>query len=448
MKTYFNKMSRSFLCSIFILSLPFHLHAQNKIKISCNHDDAIISKVDDASDATLTRLGIGSVDFKLEKDSKNKLLVTKEGYEPVYVEFPKTDKYEKEHLVFLENREVLIESDHEDAMIFSGDAHVGTKTAKIIIPKDESVTVFVNKSGYVTQKFEFHNKPDSQSPPIKQQVLLKDRIVNLENLPEGALVALGDGEPLPKISKIEVPFGKCVEVHISKEGFAGVTKEFCNIAGADNAPPINQKIVMDDRVVKISASPEDASIALNGKMEGFGSLEILILKGKCQRVTIAKDGYITFSKNYCNQPNAEALPVLEDVVLLEDEAYGLSVLSEKINTRLPLATRASISSADAWKILISIVTKEFDVLETVDFNAGYLITAWKVDTFNNETLTIRSRVIITHNGDTSENNYSLKMVSQYGNGEPDKLEDSNFKDWNRILKKYYDILDEIEMRLQ
>ncbi|MCL6261409.1 hypothetical protein M3O96_20080 [Aquiflexum sp. TKW24L] len=139
--------------------------------------------------------------------------------------------------------------------------------------------------------------------------------------------------------------------------------------------------------------------------------------------------------------------MLEDVVLMEDEAYGLSLLSEKINIRFRLATRASISSADAWQKLISIVTKEFDVLETVDFNAGYLITAWKLDIFNDETLTIKSRVIITHNGDTSENNYSIKMVSQYGNGEPDKLEDSNFKDWNKMLKKYYDILDEIEMRL-
>jgi hypothetical protein len=447
MKTYLNKLDRIFIGFLFIISIPLHLQAQNKIKISCNHDDAIISKVDDSSDATLTRLGIGSVDFKLDKDSKNKLLVTKDGYEPVYVEFPKTDKYEKEHLVLLQNREVLIEADQEDALIFSGDAHVGTKTAKIIIPKDESVTVFVNKSGYVTQKFEFHNKPDSQSPPIKQAVLLKDRIVNLENLPEGALVAIGDAEPLPKISKIEVPFGECVEVHISKEGFAAVTKEFCNIAGADNSPPINQKVVMEDRVVKISANPEDASIALNGKMEAFGSLEIIILKGKCQRITITKEGFVTFSKNFCNQPNAEALPILEDVNLKEDESYSLSLSSEKINTRIPLKTRAKISSADAWKILISIVTKEFDVLETVDFNAGYLITSWKYDVFNEGTFTIRSRVIITHNGDTSENNYSIKMVSQYGNGQPDKLEESNFKDWNRILKKYFDILDEIEMRL-
>jgi len=90
---------------------------------------------------------------------------------------------------------------------------------------------------------------------------------------------------------------------------------------------------------------------------------------------------------------------------------------------------------------------EFDVLETVDFNAGYLITAWKYDVFNEETMTIRSRVIITNSGNTSENNYSIKLVSQFGNGKPDELKVTDFKDWNRILKKYYDIMGEIEMRL-
>jgi hypothetical protein len=448
MRTYLTTINRFFLSSLFILSLPINLQAQNKIKISCNHDDAIISKVDDASDATLTRLGIGSVDFKLEKDSKNKLLVTKEGYEPVYVEFPKTDKYEKEHLVLLENREVIIESDHEDAMIFSGDAHVGTKTAKIIIPKEESVTVFVNKSGYVTQKFEFHNKPDKESPPITQIVSLKDRIVNLENIPQGALVAVGDQEPLPNITKIEVPFGKCVEITISKEGYAEIKKEYCNILGSNNQPPISQKVAMEDRVIKITVSPEDATIALNGKMEGFGNLEILINKGKCQRITVTKEGFITFSKNYCNQTNGESLPILEEVNLQEDEAFNVSLPSDKINTRLPLETKESLSSAEAWKILISIVTMEFDVLETVDFNAGYLITAWKHDSFNDQTFTARSRVIITNSGNTSENNYSIKMISQYGNGKPNELQDTDFKDWNRILKKYFDILDEIEMRIK
>lgn len=433
---------------ILIFSLPFSLVGQSKIKISCNHNDAVISKVEDGSNVMLTRLGIGTADFKLEKDSKNGLVVSKDGYESVYIDFPKTDKYEKELLVLLENREVLIESDQDDAMIFSDEVHLGTKTAKVIIPKDKSVTVYVNKNGYVTQKFEFHNKPDKESPPIKQLVPLSDRIVNLENLPEGALVGIGDSEPLPNITKIEVPFGKCVEIYISKEGYTDMVKEYCNISGANSQPPINQKVVMEDRVVKVRASPEDAAIALNGKMEGFGTLEIQIQKGKCQTITISKEGFITFSKNYCNQPSSDSLPVLEDVNLLEDEAFNSSLPSDKINTRLPLKTRASMSSGDAWKILISIVTMEFDVLETVDFNAGYLITAWKYDVFNKETLTVRSRVIITNSGNTSENNYSIKMVSQYGNGKSGELRDTDFKDWNRILKKFYDILDEIEMRLQ
>jgi hypothetical protein len=427
---------------------PSNTHAQGKIKISSNHPDAVISRVADDKSLPPVRLGVGEVDFKLEKDSKNGCLVSKEGYESVYVEFPKTEKYEKDLIVKLENREVSIEADHDDAMIFSGEAHVGTKTARVVVPKGQSVTVYVNKPGYVVQKFEYHNKPDAEVPPVRQPVLLKDRIVNLENLPEGALVAVGDSEPGADIKKVEVPFGKCVEITISKDGFAPVKKEFCNVVGASNQPPINHKVLMEDRVVKITASPEDAAIALNGKMEAFGSFDVLVLKGKCQRITVTKEGFITFSRNYCNQTNSDPLPILEEVNLLEDEAYNVSLLSDRINTRLPLETRASLSSADAWKILISIVTMEFDVLETVDFNAGYLITAWKYDSFNEQTFTTRSRVIITNSGNTSENNYSIKMVSQYGNGKTEELKDTDYKDWNRIIRKYYAILDEIEMRVK
>lgn len=440
---------RVLLLSLLIaVSTTFSALAQSKITISSNHPDAVISRVGDDAAKTLTKLGVGEVDVKLEKDSKNGVLVSKEGYESVYVEFPKTEKYEKELVVLLENREVSVEADHEDAMIFSGEAHVGTKSAKVVIPKGKSVTVYVNKTGYVVQQFEYHNKPDKESPPIRQAVQLRDRVVNLEILPEGALVAVGEAEAMPEIKKVEVPFGKCVTITVSKEGFADVTKEFCNIAGSGNQPPITQKVMLEDRVVKMIVSPEDAAIALNGKLETYGNLDVLVPKGKCQRITVTKEGFITFSRNYCNQSNAEPLPILEEVNLLEDEAYNVSQLSDKINTRLPLEIRKSLTSADAWKVLISIVTMEFDVLETVDFNAGYLITAWKYDTFNEQTFTTRSRVIITNSGHTTENNYSIKMVSQYGHGKPDELEDTDYKDWNRILKKYYNLLDEIEMRVK
>lgn len=437
-----------FVSVLFSVLISERTFGQSKIKVTSNHSDALFSKVDDASDESFERLGSGVVDFKLDKNSKNRLLVTKEGYEPVFVEFSKTVKWDKDYEVMLENRLVVLETDQEDAMIFLEENHVGNGKANIIVPKDKSVSVFVNKNGFVTQTLSFHNHPDLEDPPIKKTVYLKDRLVNLEILPSGALVSVGGSEPDPEMNKIVVPFDTCVEVRISREGFADVIKEYCNIPGSSPSPPIHQKITLEDRMVMLRVTPADATISLNGTVEAYGNLDLLVAKGKCQRVFIQKEGFVPFSKTYCNQNGTDSLPALENLVLMEDEAYLASVLTEKVNTRIPLVARNSLSSADAWKILIAIITREFDVLETVDFNAGYLITGWKYDEFNESTHTVRSRVIITNTGNTSENSYSVKIISQYGIGKASELDDTKYKDWNRLLKKYYAVLDEVEIRLQ
>lgn len=440
-----NALLVSLLLSIVCCPRAF---SQSKIKISSNQSDAVFTKLDDASDEPIERLGIGNVDFKLDKNSKNKLLVTKEGFEPLLVEFPKTVKWDKDYVAVLENRLVVLETDQEDAIIFSDEVHIGNGKANIIVPKGKSVSVFVNKNGFVTQTFSFHNQPDQEDPPIKKTVYLKDRLVNLEILPAGALVSVGGSDPEPNTNKIAIPFDTCVEVRISKEGYGDVVKEFCNIPGSSPIPPILQKITLDDRMIKLTVTPEDASISLNGTHEAYGTFDMLVAKGKCQRILVQKEGFIPFSRTYCNQNDTESLPVLETLELREDEAYHASILTDKVNTRIPLLTRSSLSSADAWKILIAIITREFDVLETVDFNAGYLITGWKYDAFNESTFTVRSRVIITNTGNTSENSYSVKIISQSGVGKASELEDTNYKDWNRLLKKYYAVLDEVEIRLQ
>lgn len=439
------KLLFSLLLSVLIFQSTF---GQSKIKVSSNHSDAVFSLLDDVTDEPIERLGTGAIDFKLDKDSKNKLLVTKEGYEPLILEFPKTVKWDKEYIATLENRLIILETDQDDAMIFCDDIHMGNGKANIIVPKGKSVSVFVNKNGFVTQTLSFHNQPDQEDPPVKKTIALKDRLVTLEIVPQGALVAVSGSEPAPNTNKVVVPYDTCVEVKISKDGFADIVKEFCNIPASSSIPPITQKIIMEDKVVKLTVTPTDASISVNGSLEAYGSFDVLVAKGKCQRVLVQKEGYIPYLETYCNQNDTESLPIIENLVLQEDETYHASIITERVNKQIPLVTRHSLSSPDAWKILIAIITREFDVLETVDFNAGYLITGWKYDEFNENRYTVRSRVIVTNTGNTSENSYSVKIISQYGIGKASELADTSYKDWNRLLKKYYSILDEVEIRLK
>lgn len=431
-----------------LVSLP-HLSAQNKIKLVSNYSDAQFSKIDDSDLNKAIQLGQGEISFKLDKNSTNKLRVAKEGFEPVYLEFPKTEKYEKEMSVLLLNRMVEVETNHEDAIVLLGDHVLGNGRCKVIIPVGETAEVSINKSGYVSKKATYYNSPDKDIPPVKEFFELRDRYMQLDVNPKADSYIL-NGQSLPEEAHgIVVPFDECVELKIVKAGYADKVQTFCNQTGSDIYPPVIHKAQMEDRVVKFSVQPIDASVQVNGTAEAYGKYDLLVPKGKCIKVEVSKEGYISHIKTYCNQSETdEDLPIKENLILNEDGAHLASVYSDKVNHRIPISVRKSMTSADAWKVLISIITKEYDVLETVDFNAGYLITAWQYDGYNQGSKTIRSRIIITNSGSTTENNYAVKFVSQTGEGEAANLDDNKYTDWNRILKKYYDLLEDMEIRLQ
>jgi len=422
--------------------------AQNKIKLTSNHSDAVFSKMDDNDFNKLTPLGEGEISFKLEKSSINKLLVAKSGYEPVYLEFPKSEKYEKEMKVLLLNRMVEVETNHEDATVQIGDQIMGKGKSKIVIPEGQIAEITINKAGYVSKKAIYYNAPDKDVPPVKELFELKDRYVQLEVNPLADAYVL-NGEEMPEGSTgIIVPFNKCVELKILKKGYADVVQNFCNMENGENNPPIVYRSKMEDRMVKFAVMPADASILVNGASQAYGQYDMLLAKGRCMKVEVNRVGYISYVRTYCNQEPGDIIPIAENISLTVDEAYNASAYSDKINHRIPISVRKSLSSADAWKILISIITKEYDVLETVDFNAGYLITSWQYDSFNKGGKTIRSRIIITNSGALNESNYSVKFVSQTGDGDAMTLDDSKYTDWERILNKYYTLLEDMEIRLQ
>lgn len=439
----------NFLFLVAALYLPFQVIAQNKIKLVSNHADAVFSKMDDNDFNKFTQLGEGEISFKLDKNSINKVMVAKEGYEPVYLEFPKTEKYEKEMSVLLLNRMVAVETNHEDATVQIGDQILGKGKSMVVIPEGKMAEITINKSGYVSKTATYYNSPDKDVPPVRELFELKDRYVQLDVNPQADTYLL-DGQELQEgTTGIVVPYDKCVELKIVKKGYADVVQSFCNKANGDASPPIIYKAKLEDRVVKFAVMPADAAIQVNGAAQAFGQYDMLLPKGRCLKVEVSKEGFVSYVHTYCNQTEADdKLAIVENINLIEDEAYLASIYTDKVNHRIPIAVRKSLSSADAWKILISIITKEYDVLETVDFNAGYLITSWEYDGFNKGSKTIRSRIIITNSGSTTENNYAVKFVSQTGDGDVASLDDNHYTDWNRLLKKYYDLLEDMEIRLQ
>lgn len=431
---------------VFFLANPAF---SQKILLIANHSDAKITLLNDYDDSDKQELGTGTVEYKLEKNSRNRIKFSKPGYQSVIKEFNRDLKWDKEQRVSLDTRQVDITAEPFDAEIFVDGQKIGTKAIYLFIAKDRFLTVEVKKPGFQPVTKVYYNQPDRETPPFKDHFTLKDRQIRLEVLPADGTVSanaitLGRGN-----QDIRVPFGDCVTVTVTKEGYVNYEKVFCNKEG-DPEPPIRDKAILEDRLVKITTAPNDAYIEIAGKRVGNGSYDLKIPKNACVEIRVGKDGYIQYVKNYCNQPNMQEPPLTDFLEMQVDEAYTSSVSSDLANVRITVPVKADLAPEEAWKILSSIVTGYFDILETVDYNTGYLTTSWQVQNFQSSI--IRTRLIVSSGGNSDQNAYAVKLVSQEayldGKNPVTVKDDEKFKDWARILKKYDGLIQEIQARLQ
>ncbi len=441
-----NRCLLIFAFLLFSSSLAF---SQNKIVLTANHSDAKFTLLNDYDDSDKQELGTGTVELKLEKDSKNRVKISKPGYQNVIKEYNKDLKWDKEQRITLDTRQVDISAEPFDAEIFVDGRLIGSKAIFLYIAKDRFLTVEIKKPGFATVSKVYYNQPDRETPPFKDHFVLKDRQVRLEVLPADATVStngitLGRGN-----QDINIPFGDCVTTTVTKDGYVNFEKVFCNKQG-DPEPPIRDKAVLEDRLVKITTAPNDAAIEIAGRRVGNGSYDLKVPKNSCVEVRVSKDGYVRYTKNYCNQTNMQEPPLTDFLEMAVDEAYTSSVSSDLANVRITVPVKAGIASEEAWRILSSIITGYFDILETVDYNTGYLTTSWQVQNFQSSI--IRTRVIVSTGGNTDQIAYAVKLISQEafldGKNQVTVKDDEKFQDWARILKKYDGLIQEIQARLQ
>ena len=433
-----------------IISLYFvaaTVFAQSRINISANHPDAKFFLLNDTDNSQVTELGVGSIELKLDKNSRNRIKVVKEGYEPVIKEYPKTIKWDKEQKVDLENRMVDVSVEPYDAEIYVDGRMVGTKRINLIVGKGKFLTLELKKPGFAPVTKVYYNSPDRETPPVKDFFELKDRLVRLEVFPADATVALNGAAKGRGTTDVTVPFGECVTVSVNRDGYAEVQQVFCNKPATDPLPPIRHRTALEDRLVRITTAPTDANIEVAGKVLGVGKYDLKVPKNACVEVRVVKDGFIKFAKSYCNQPNMQEPPANEFVEMAADGAYNSSISTDMANVRITVPVNKSIDRETAWRVLSSVITKNFDVLETVDFDTGYLTTAWQVQSFDGLS-TIRTRMIVSSGGNANDLTYMVKIVSQRADGITSVKEDQMFEDWGRLLKRYGGIVEEVQARLK
>jgi hypothetical protein len=195
--------------------------------------------------------------------------------------------------------------------------------------------------------------------------------------------------------------------------------------------------------VQLSTSETDAEIYIDGKLMGKGNAEVVILSNSCVTVQVEKIGYLRETITFCNKKHSAKPPKTYYVEMTRDDAYDASIQTDIANIDIELKT--SMPEEDAWKLISMIITSYFDVIEVTDRETGYLRTSWVVQSFKQNT--IRTRIIVKL-GDTDPLTYKIKLVSEESRHPGTSVKsDELYRDWDRVLRKYSGVIDELQSRV-
>ncbi len=197
--------------------------------------------------------------------------------------------------------------------------------------------------------------------------------------------------------------------------------------------------------VLVSCSEPDAAIFSNGVKVGTGQAEIIVLSKSCVTVNIKKIGFLDIEETICYKKGFPSPPKTKYFEMITDPAYDASVQTDMANTDIEVQLSTNRSEVDSWKILNQIITNYFDVIEISDRETGYLRTAWNLHTFDN--VTVRTRLIIKI-GTLEPLSYKVKLVSEIAGPGTSVKSDHKFAEWDRVLRTYETVIDQITSRLK
>ncbi len=198
------------------------------------------------------------------------------------------------------------------------------------------------------------------------------------------------------------------------------------------------------RKIEFGVSESDAEIWINGRLLGKGNLVVVVPSNSCTTVIVKKVGFLIEKIEFCNRKGMAKPPKSYYMQLARDDAFDASIQTDIANIDIEL--KCTISKTKAWKLINQIILSNIDVIEMTDKETGYLRTAWSLKTFKQNT--IRTRIIIKQTSDTPIT-FKVKLVSEEsGLALTSVKSDELYKEWDRILRSYSNVIPELQARVK
>lgn len=202
----------------------------------------------------------------------------------------------------------------------------------------------------------------------------------------------------------------------------------------------------------IHVTPDKAKIYVDGSEVGNGTYTLKFnRKTDFYVLQFEAPGYITKQvKLFKNNPNKTiAYKMAKDEFYLNSVGPNGNASGEEAvdvaNKWFDVTVKAGMTEDKIWKRLMSIANKNFENVEIRDKSAGWIRTAWAKTTF--ESQVVRTRLEIKLNtDDEDEITYRVKIYSEINNDIECTGEDC-FEKSDRVLKKYVDVINELQNKL-
>jgi hypothetical protein len=208
---------------------------------------------------------------------------------------------------------------------------------------------------------------------------------------------------------------------------------------------IEDDIIPGKKKVELGTSESDSDIYINGKLVGKGSTIVTVAYKDCVTVIVKKIGFLTERIEFCNKKDMTKPPKTYYIEMQRDDAYDASIQTDIANIDIELKCN-TIDKDRAWMLINQIVLTYIDVIEMTDKETGYLRTSWSLKTFLQNT--IRTRIIVKESS-SDPLTFKVKLISE-ASGFPltSVKSDELYKEWDRVLRSYSDVIGEFQARIK
>lgn len=187
----------------------------------------------------------------------------------------------------------------------------------------------------------------------------------------------------------------------------------------------------------INVIPDNASIMVAGVEVATGSYNLSIGRQDYVVLRLSAPGYIDKTVRVYKADKSKTLTFK----LQEDEAWGASETSSDLaNKPMTVVVREGMDANAVWKRIIYYTTDLFPNMEISDKDAGWIRSSWELQTFAYST--IRTRIEIKEVPGQDDLRYKVTLRSEYANNDCG-LNEQCFKQWDRVLKKYKQAIEDL-----